>query len=186
MSSGSEYSSVEGKKQVRDNKKVLILVAIGIIAVGLVIIQALLYPKTENDGSLASDFSSVDVDGNNFTLSNHQGSVVVLNFMATWCGYCRSEISELEAVWTLYGETIVIASINVDPSETDEQIRAFRTSYQNATWIWIKDTANVAKAYDVSSIPKTIIVDKNGKIAFTHVGWVSSSTLINEIDRLLG
>ena len=186
MSHSPENVSPDEEKQVRSNRKMLVLAVVGIIAVGLVISQPWWYPKTENAEGLAPDFSLVDIDGNDFTLSSHLGKVVVLNFMATWCGECRSEIPELESVWALYNKTIVIASINIDPFETEEQIRTFRDSYQNATWTWIRDTANVAEAYGVIWIPEAVIVDKNGVIAFTHTGSVHSPTLISEIEQLVG
>lgn len=183
MSYSSKNVSLEEEKQVRDKRKVLVLAVIGVMAVGLILSQPLWYPKTEYAEGLAPDFSLVDVDGNNFTLSSHLGEVVVLNFMATWCGYCKSEISELYSVWAFYRKTFVIASISI---ETDEQIRTFRNSYPNATWIWMRDTANVAKTYYVNAIPKTVIIDKNGLVAFTHTGLVNSPTLIIEIEQLLG
>jgi peroxiredoxin len=184
-SSSPKDESPKEEKQVRDKKKVLVLAVIGVIAVGLVLNWPLWNQKTKNTGEPAPDFSLVDVDGNNFTLSSHLGKVVVLNFMATWCGGCKSEIPELKSVWTIYNKTIVMVSISI-AFETEEQIRTFRDSHQGATWIWIKDTADVAKAYDVNLIPKTVIIDKNGFIAFTHTGWVDSSTLISEIEQLLG
>lgn len=183
MSYSSKNASLEEEKQVRNKKKLIVLAAIGVMSIGLVISHPLRYPQTEYTESQAPDFSLLDIDGNNFTLSSQLGKVVVLNFMATWCRFCISEISELNSVWEFYSKTIVIASISI---ETNEQIRTFRNSHPNATWIWMRDTASVANAYHVYSIPKTVIIDKNGNTAFTHTRLVTSPTLIIEIEQLLG
>jgi thiol-disulfide isomerase/thioredoxin len=181
--SSTHENSTSKKDGIRNTKKMLVLVVIGIVAVGLIISISLRNQKVE---SLAPDFSLIDIDGNNFTLSNNRGKIVVLNFMTTWCPSCKEEIPELESLWALYNETIIIASINIDPFATNEQIMTFRSSYPNATWTWIKDTANVAETYGVQKIPVTVIIDKNGSIAFTHTGGVTANTLIMEIQQLQG
>lgn len=183
MTNGLKDVSPEKEKQPWNKKKVLALAVIGVLSISIVVSRSFWYSQTEYAKGLAPDFSLVDIDGNSFTLSSHRGKVVILDFMALGCGTCRSEILELESVWTLHNKTIVIASIIID-FETNERIRTFRNSYSNATWIWITDTANVAEAYDVNLIPKTVIIDKNGIIEFTHVGWVNSQTLLSEIEQL--
>ncbi len=169
----------------KNRKRLLVLVIIGITAVWLVINISLQNGKIENPEGLAPDFSLVDIDGRNFTLSDYLGKVVVLNFMTISCPTCVSEIQELESVWANYNETIIMASVDVSPYETDEHIRAFRASYPEATWSWIRDTANVAEMYGVYAVPKTVIIDENGVISFTHLDAVSAQTLVDEIQQLL-
>ncbi len=184
MTNGLKDVSPEKEKQPWDKNKILALAVIGVLSVSVGVSRSFWYPQTEYAKGLAPDFSLFDINGNSFTLSSHRGGVVILNFMALWCSTCRSVILELESVWTLHSKTIVIASIIID-FETQERIKTFRNSYSNATWTWIKDTANVAGAYDVNFIPKTVVIDKNGIIEFTHVGWVHSQTLLSEIEQLL-
>lgn len=135
----------------------------------------------------ASDFQLIDINGNNFRLSDFKGKIVILEFMATWCGPCRQQIPYLMEVWEKYKNSIIIISISVDPLyDTNEILRDFTKRYPNATWIWARDLANLTIAYKVTSIPKILIIDKEGNIRFEHLGVASSSTIIQEINKLLG
>ncbi|MFQ6080713.1 MAG: TlpA family protein disulfide reductase [Candidatus Bathyarchaeia archaeon] len=140
----------------------------------------------KHPGTLAPDFSLTDLDGATFRLSDFRGKVVVIDFMATWCGPCRAEMPHYGTIWEKYGDKIVLMSIDVDPRESAEVLRAFADEFPYATWIWARDTANLGQVYQVTAIPKTVIIDQDGYIRFTHVGVTDASTFIQEIDQLLG
>jgi len=137
---------------------------------------------------LASDFSLVDLDGNTFRLSDFRGKVVVIDFMATWCGLCRQQIPQFKVVWEKedYKGKIVLMSIDIDPTESVETLRAFTRELPYATWIWARDTANLRQIYQVTAIPTSVIIDRDGYIIFTHVGATDATTFIEEINQLLG
>lgn len=137
-------------------------------------------------GTVAPDFSLIDLEGNTFRLSGVRGKVVVIDFMATWCGPCQQQISEYKAVWEEFKDEIVLISIDIDPRESEDMLRAFTQQFTYATWTWARDTANLAEAYKVVYIPKTVIIDQEGHISRSHVGVTSASTLIQEIEDLLG
>lgn len=139
----------------------------------------------DNPGTLASDFSLIDLNGNNFKLSDYQGKVVVIDFMATWCGPCRLEMPHYRTIWEKYGDEIALMSIDIDPRESEETLRNFAQEFPYATWIWARDTANLGEKYQVVGIPKTVIIDQYGYIRFEHTGVTSASTFIMEIDELL-
>jgi len=138
-----------------------------------------------NSDAHAPDFSLTDLDGNTFSLSDFMGKVVIIDFMATWCGPCRQQMSHYKVVWETYFDKIVLMSIDVDPRESENMLRAFAQQFTYATWIWARDTANLAEAYKVTAIPKTVIIDQDGYVTFTHVGVVDASVLIQEIDQLI-
>jgi peroxiredoxin len=56
------------------------------------------------------DFSLRDLNGDVVQLSMLRGKVVVLNFMATWCGACHQQIAELEDVWSTFSDQIKLAT----------------------------------------------------------------------------
>jgi len=135
--------------------------------------------------SLAPDFAVSDVKNKSFTLSNHLGGVVVINFMATWCGYCGRQIPEYNAFLDEYGDQVTLISISVDSSqEGEERLRAFLSDYE-APWIWARDTANLTDLYGIRNIPTTIMVDMNGYIWSRRVGLTTFSALEAEFEQLL-
>lgn len=165
-----------------------IVVAVLLIAVFLII----LYPAlgslflSPTDKKPAPDFTLKSLEGKTFSLKDYRGKVVVLDFMATWCGPCQIQIPHLQAIQQKYGGQIVLFSIDIDPNESESKLRAFVGKYPDATWIWALDKANLGDAYKVSSIPTLVIVDKDGVVRFRHVGVTDASTLAQNIDELLG
>lgn len=136
-------------------------------------------------GEKAPEFGLRDIDGNAFSLSDHRGEVVVLDLMATWCGPCITQMGELKDIYNKYGRSqLVIMSIDVDTEETNAQLTQFKRDYGD-DWIFARDTDGVGNKYNVDSIPKIVIIDKEGRIAYEDEGVTSSSTLSSEIDKLL-
>jgi len=136
-------------------------------------------------GTLANDFTLTDIDGNAFSLSGYRGKVVLLDFFATWCGPCRSEIPDLKALVELYGENLVIISISVDPNyDTVSRLKQFKTDY-GMTWRIARDTAGVSDNYGIQYIPTLFIIDQEGYVRYKHVGLTEASILSNELDDLI-
>lgn len=180
-----------GETSMRRRTLLLLLAVLAIIIVAGAGGWYLFQPKSEeNNWILAEDFSLIDLDGNSFSLSDFRGKVVILDFMATWCGSCRQELSHLKDVWEneTYKGKLVLVTIDVDLTESAETLRAFRQDFSYATWIWATDTdeEQVAQSYEVGTIPKIVIIDQKGHIRFTYTGETSALTLTQEINQLLG
>ncbi|MDH5806418.1 MAG: TlpA disulfide reductase family protein [Candidatus Methanomethylicaceae archaeon] len=154
---------------------------LSIIAILLVIIGGWYFINS----SKAPDFQLIDLNGKVFRLSDFRGKIVILDFMATWCSPCKQQIPYLIEVWQKYENEIVIISISIDPIRDSEEIlRDFINRFPNATWIWARDIANISISYKVLAIPKIVIIDKDGNIAFEHLGTTHSSIIIQEIEKL--
>jgi thiol-disulfide isomerase/thioredoxin len=133
------------------------------------------------------DFSIPDIDGNTVTLSDYSDEVVVLDFMATWCGPCRFAMRDLVSVHNDIGDQFVLISISVDPNfDTVQVLRGWVENY-NATWIHARDLADppLLQQFSVAEIPTYVILDREGKIRFRHVGPVSEIKLKTEILSLV-
>jgi len=141
--------------------------------------------EQEHPGILATDFSLTDLDGKNFKLIDLRGKVVILNFMATWCGACISQMPHYGTVHERYGDAITLITIDIDPRGSEETLRNFSKKFPYATWIWAKDTADLGVLYEVEFIPKTILIDQDGYIRFEHIGVTNPSTFITELEELL-
>ncbi|HEY3874876.1 MAG TPA: TlpA disulfide reductase family protein [Candidatus Kapabacteria bacterium] len=119
----------------------------------------------------APDFSLMDINGVAHKLSDYRGKVVMLNFWATWCPPCRKEIPEFAELQQEYGPAgIQFVGIAMD-DEGASTVKPWLTTHSVSYPILLPD-GKVADAYGVnSSIPVTFVIDKNGMIQSTFVGW---------------
>jgi len=121
------------------------------------------------------------------SLEDLRGKVVLMTFWASWCGPCRQEVPALERHWKkLRDQDVVILGISID--ETEKAAGGFLDMFP-VTYPMILDPAGgmVADVWGVSSIPATILLDKNGVVRNRHLGY-SPTMLANtmrEISELL-
>ncbi len=137
----------------------------------------------------ASGFTLTSIDNETFSLSDFEGKVVILDFMATYCEPCKTGMGHLKEVFKNYDESDVqIISIDVAESETNDMLRDFKDDYGD-DWIFAIDTeGDVEDDYSVGSIPQIVIIDQNGDIRFEHVGIgedTNYEALSSMIDSLL-
>jgi thiol-disulfide isomerase/thioredoxin len=105
--------------------------------------------------------------------------------MATWCSYCRQQLSLFREAWDEYAGKVVLIIIDVDVRETEHMLRVYASQFPHRDWIWALDTANLVKSYGVTAIPKTVIIDQAGRIRSSHTGLISPTSLKDEIEKLL-
>ncbi|UCD14039.1 MAG: TlpA family protein disulfide reductase [Thermoplasmatales archaeon] len=134
----------------------------------------------------APDFTLTTIDGETFTLSDYLGKVIVIDLMATWCSPCIQQMSQLEAVVDEFKDQIIVISIDVDKGETTSDIlNKFGEYVDKWTFILDTDEIDVSSAYQVTSIPKIVIISQNGNIYYSHVGYMDYSALSAKINELL-
>lgn len=118
----------------------------------------------------APDFTLKSKSGKNLRLSEYRGKVVMINFWASWCGPCRQEMPLLEQLYKRYGKVgFVILGVNVeeDSSKANSMLRDVPVSFPV-----LYDTTNkVSKMYNVSAMPTTVMVDRNGNMRYLHKGY---------------
>lgn len=141
---------------------------------------------SETDGSSttkepAPDFSGVTLDGQQVSLSEYRGKPVVIVFMASWCGPCRSESPELDKFYQENKDRAELLAVAVSDPEAD--IRAFMTE-NGLTFPVMLEGDSAANAYGVSAIPTTVIVDSEGQIAKKLIGGTTADALSLIIDGL--
>ena len=118
----------------------------------------------------APDFTLKSLSGKNIKLSEYRGSVVMINFWASWCGPCRQEMPALEQLYKRYQDLgFVILGVNTDddPSKSRILLKDIKVSFPI-----LYDTSNtIVKTYDVQAMPTTYLVDRNGNLRYVHKGY---------------
>lgn len=118
----------------------------------------------------APDFTLKSKENGNIRLSEQRGNIVMVNFWASWCGPCREELPKMEALYQEYQDMgFEILAVNVDDevSKADVLLNDIEVSFPV-----LYDTAgDVSKLYDVSAMPTTVIIDRDGNQRLVHLGY---------------
>lgn len=135
----------------------------------------------------APDFTLTTIHGENFTLSDHLGKVIVIDLMATWCGPCVLQMSELKKTLDEKGDEIVLVSVDIDKGETSDSVINTFGDYVDK-WTFVMDTyeEDVGIKYHADYIPKLVIIDKEGNIYYSESGLTFKEKLIELIDNASG
>ena len=136
----------------------------------------------------APDFTVYDADGNAVKLSDFIGKPVVLNFWASWCGPCKSEMPEFEEAYKEHGSDIhfVIVNLTDGSRETTETARAFIDTQGYTFPVYYDTDIDAAMQYAVSSIPATYFIDADGNLTAYGIGALDGATLAKGIDMITG
>jgi cytochrome c biogenesis protein CcmG/thiol:disulfide interchange protein DsbE len=133
---------------------------------------------------LASDFSLTDLSGQTLQLSRYRGKVVLLNFWATWCSPCRSEIPRFVDLQNKYdrdGFEIVGISLDDDPKLVRAFYQQFRMNYPVA----IGD-AELAERYGgILGLPVSFLIGRDGRIYAKYAGEADIPLIEREVKSLL-
>lgn len=140
-------------------------------------------PRTAEER--APDFSLPTHTGNTFTLSDHTGSVVVVNFWATWCKPCVDEMPEFVELQEEYAnEGLQFVGVSVD-REGFEAVKPF-AERMNINYPLVVAESDLIDDYGgVTVIPTTFIVGKNGYIRDQIIGRTTKSEVMSVVQTLL-
>lgn len=134
-------------------------------------------------GKLAPNFRLATADGRAFLLSDLRGTPVLLNFWATWCFSCITEMPLLEEASVQYGETAVVLGVNV--GETPETAEIFATNFSLTFPLVLDQATTVAQAYSIRPMPTSFVIDANGVVVSVIPGVVSRASIAANLDPLL-
>lgn len=136
--------------------------------------------------AVAPTFTLPSRAGDTVSLDQLKGKVVMLNFWASWCGPCRTEMPLLEQMHKRYSSLgFTMVGVNVEANTADAER-------------WLKDTpvsfpvlfdreSKVSKLYDVSAMPSTVFIDRKGNVRYLHKGYKAGDEgeYLNQIRALL-
>lgn len=144
--------------------------------------------KENQPGKAAVNFTHQDVNGKDVSLSDFKGKVVVVDVWATWCGPCIKEIPALQKLEKEYhGKDVVFMGVSVDEEKDREKWKKFLVDkemkgVQLFAGGWKSD---IAKFYQIKSIPRFMVFGKNGEVVSTEAPRPSSSEMKLMIDKEL-
>jgi len=134
-------------------------------------------------GELAPDFTLVNLDGENVSLSDFKGKPVLINLWATWCGPCRIEMPAVQSRFERYQDDgFVVLAVNFDEKRGD--VQAFRDEFGLTFQMLLDPGAEVQKLYRTRSYPSSFFVDRNGVIQVQHIGVMTEGNLDGNLAQI--
>ena len=138
------------------------------------------------ESNLAPDFTVYDADGNAVRLSDFIGKPIVLNFWASWCGPCKSEMPEFNEVYLETKEDVVFLMVNMTDGqrETVKTAKEYLSGHDYAFPVFYDMDSDAANTYEVFALPTTYLIDADGSLVAKASGAINSETLRTGIAKL--
>ncbi len=142
---------------------------------------------TSEAGKTASNFSWYNSEGMKVSLSSLRGKTVLINFWATWCGPCKEELPDVEAISKQYSSKgLVVIGVSEDNGDSVLNDVSRFAAKHGLTYQIVVDNNDIANAYgNINAIPTSFIVNKAGKIVDQWVGLRNKSFFESTIKKYL-
>lgn len=138
-------------------------------------------------GQFAPDFTLQTLDGKTVKLSEYKGKKVVINFWATWCSPCRTEMPAMQKYYEKRAQkdNVEILALNLTYDDKDaDNVQTFVDSYKLSFPILLQETDALIKQYQVLQIPSTFFIDTEGRVQTHLAGTLNEEKLIHYTQQL--
>ncbi|MFO7323196.1 MAG: cytochrome c biogenesis protein/redoxin [Chloroflexota bacterium] len=135
-------------------------------------------------GQQAPNFEVVTDTGERHRLSDLRGEVVLLNFWATWCGPCRTEMPEFERAYQEHGDD-GLTVLAVNNRETPDKVAGFREEMGVTFPLALDETGDIQTLYGVRQYPTTLVINRDGIITTRHVGPLTAEQIDDLVQSAL-
>ncbi|WP_258881082.1 TlpA family protein disulfide reductase [Clostridium tagluense] len=140
--------------------------------------------KSSDASNIAAlNFKLKDLNGKDVALSDFKGKKVFLNFWASWCGPCKAEMPTIEKLYQQTKDSdLVILTINI--GEDKSTAKSFIDNNKYNFTVLVDSNQNVAAQYNISALPTSFFIDKEGNIVSTIKGGLTLEEMKNNISKL--
>ncbi|PIQ81670.1 MAG: hypothetical protein COV76_07675 [Candidatus Omnitrophica bacterium CG11_big_fil_rev_8_21_14_0_20_64_10] len=133
----------------------------------------------------APDFQVTRLDGEPFSLAAQRGKVVLVDFWATWCPPCVAEVPHFKELYPAYRDRgFEMIALSVD-EQGERVVRSFAARNQLNYPVAMAGEELPGRFGGIRGLPTTFLIDKEGRIAETHLGYREKTVFIAAIERLL-
>jgi peroxiredoxin len=138
-------------------------------------------------GFLAPGFTLESNTGENFSLADQQGKVLLINFWTSWCPPCRAEMPAIQRVYEEYqADGLEVIAINATDQDELASVQSFIADKQLTFPILLDKDGEVSRLYNLHSLPTSFFVDPNGIIQEVVIGGPMAEALLrSRIERIL-
>ena len=142
--------------------------------------------ETEKRKIPAPDFTVYDAEENEVQLSDYFGKPIVLNFWASWCGPCKSEMPDFQEVYDEMGEDIQFLLINMTDGskETIETAQSYIQSNGYTFPVFYDLAFDAAAQYGAQYLPTTFFIDAEGNVIGQYTSAMNKETMLKGIDLI--
>ena len=122
-------------------------------------------------GTRAPAVVIADLDGKPVDLAQYIGrKPFMLEFWATWCGVCEELLPRVKAAHAAYGDQVEFLGVNVTVNQTKERVRRYLERHDPPYRTLYDEQGAAARAYDAPITSYIVVVDRQGKVAYTGTG----------------
>jgi peroxiredoxin len=143
------------------------------------------YPDKASQARPAKGFTLKDLNSKKVSLADFHGKVVLLNFFAVWCPPCRVEIPELEKIYQKNKiKGLVVLGVSLDTDTVPTRLKSF-VKDMKISYPVLVGNPEVAEDYQITGVPITMVINKEGKILKRFDGLVPPEFFENALKDLL-
>ncbi len=138
--------------------------------------------EESEDADYAIDFTLSDLEGNSVSLSDYAGTPVLVNFWATWCPPCRSELPLIQDYQDKFTDNFVVLALS--GGEAAQDVRAFINANGYTFMVLLDSDFAISELYGVRGFPTSIFIDADGVIQKVHIGELTEPILVAYLNQM--
>lgn len=170
-------------------KLAISVLAVMLLFVGAVFLYTTLNEKyqaenaaSQEDINIVPEFTVLDADGNEVSISELRGKPVVLNFWATWCTYCKQSMPDMEEAFALYGDDVHFMMVNA--GEAVNQAEAYISDNGYTFPVYFDPASEASAVFAASGLPVTYFIGSEGEMIARALGKIGLDTIEQGIEMI--